>query len=336
MEYIYSRVPANHPELHNQTELSDITDEEFNQQWKEPHYKWYHRIYQILCFFIFLGPLRVVVAITGFLICILFVTYGRKLQLKVFKSDRKHLKGFFYSVLQISIRFLALAFGHVHIKVNGKVDPETRIVITNHTAFHDPFIVNYVLPVSVVCKQELGEGDLKYMLDVVDPIYVRRDQPGGRTKLIIDQANNSEMNPVLIFPEGTLTNGDITLKYHKGAFLTDKKVQPILLTYHMPLVPKGWNSYAWTVNNTLAYIWECCCMPFNILTIDILPAMTVNDADGTPEGFAKKAQLIVSNHFGTKATTRSSDEIFRKRKDIAAQKAQAEKPVNESEKVKTQ
>ena len=314
----FSCAPNNHPEFHEQTQLSDISEEEFNSQWQPRKYTWYHRLYHVICFFIFLGPIRLFVFIPLFVIAIAIVVFLRWFQLKILKLDRKRWKKQLYVLLCVSIRFICAAFGHVHIRIKGKIDPETRIVISNHTAYHDPFIVSYVYPVSVVCKKELGDGILYYMLDVVDAIYVRRDQAGGATKVIIDHAHNSDVAPVLIFPEGTITNGDITLFFHRGAFLTEYKVQPVMLRYNQPLVPEGWNSYAWTQTDTFAYFFECLSMPFNFVDVTILPPMTVKDSDGTPEGFAKMAELRMANFLGTKATTRSSNEIFRKRKEAQA------------------
>ena len=322
----FTSVPTDHPEFHNQTELSDISDEEFNQQWQEIKYKWYHRVFHVICFFLFGGPIRLLVFMPLFVLCIAIVVIVRWFQLKILKLDRMRWKKQLYFLLCVSIRFICLAFGHIHIRIKGKVDPEARFLISNHTAYHDPFVVSYVYPVSVVCKKELGDGVLKYMLDVVDAIYVTRDHAGGATKKIIEQAHNSNAAPILIFPEGTITNGDITLFFHKGAFLTEYKVQPCMLRYNQPLIPKGWNSYAWTHRSTLLYIFDCLCMPPNILDVTLLPAMSVKDADGTPEGFAKMAELKMANFLGTKATTRSSNKIFRKKKEAKAANQQNAQP----------
>lgn len=311
----YSCVPADHPEYHNQADLMDISDEEFDSQWKNHHYEWYHRVYQVICFFLFLGPIRLVVCIGGFFLMNLFVAVGRYIQLKLTNNNHNIMKKFFYNCLYVSIKFVSMAFGTLRIRIHGSIDPESRVLISNHTAFHDPFIVSFAVHCSIVCKYELSQIWLmRYMIDCLDPIYVRRDKSVGQAQLVLERANATDKLPVLIFPEGTLNAGDISLKYHKSAFLSDHKVQPVLVRYNQPLVPKGWNSFAWVQNNLWEYCFMCLSMPFNFIDIYILEPMTMKENGGNPEEFAKEAQLRVSNFFGVKATTRSSDEIFKARR----------------------
>ncbi|EAX95813.1 Acyltransferase family protein [Trichomonas vaginalis G3] len=314
----FSSTPENYPDQHNQTQLSDITDEQFNAEWQNHTYQWYHRVYQAICFLLFLGPIRLVIGVGGFALMNLFVIYGRMIQLKLTNNNRKFMKKFFYYCLQVSVRLVSFAFGHMKIRIHGKADPDTRIIISNHSAYHDPFIVSYCIHCSVVCKWEIGQSILKYMLDPLDPIYVRRDQSGGQSKLIVEQADNKELLPVLIFPEGTTHKGDYLFKFHRSAFITQHKVQPVLIRYNQPFVPRGWNSYGWTQTNTLEYFFMCLAMPLNFVDVTFLPAMTLAENENSPDKFAENAELLVANFFGIKATTRSNDEIFKHKK---AQKA---------------
>ena len=322
MNYLYSVVPKNYPDLHNQTELSDISEEEFEKQWKEQKFTWYHRVFQVFCYILTLGPIRTIVGILGFVLCQAFVTGFRYAQLKL-KIDREKFKTPLLRVSQIGFRFYFIAMGHIWIRKHGEIDPEARVIVTNHTALHDGMIVSCCRDCAVVSKASFKVPPFVYLFDMIDPIYVRRDMAGGQTKPIIEHAQREDRLPILIFSEGTITNGDVLLKFHRSAFLTGRKVQPMLVRYSMPLVPNGWNSYAWTVVNTFKYLWDCLSVPLNIVNVYILPSHDISEYNNDVEEFTKQVQLQCANALGVKAVTRSSDEIFKKRKGAQQQQAQA-------------
>ncbi|EAY17690.1 Acyltransferase family protein [Trichomonas vaginalis G3] len=308
---LFSIVPRDHKEWHEQTKLSDITDEEFNRQIKPVKYARKHIIFQIICFILTLGPIRAVFGFVGFFSCCAIAGGLRRLQYALGMDTTKY-KTFLLRIVQLGFRCLFIVFNHIWIRKEGTMDPDARVIICNHTAFHDPMIISCTRDTSVVMKASFGEGVARWVFDIIDPIYVRRDMPGGQTKLIIDHANNKELLPILIFPEGTLTNGDIFLKFHRGAFLTDHKVQPMLVRYHMPFVPEGWNSFAWTEPNILLYFWYAMSVPLNWVTVKILPAHSKSEYANADE-FADAMQLQCANAFGVLASTRSSNDIFRKK-----------------------
>ncbi|OHS99527.1 Acyltransferase family protein [Tritrichomonas foetus] len=316
MEYLYSSSPSYNPDFSHQTKLSDISDEEFERVWKPRKHTIYHRIYQFICFFIFLGPIRAIVGISIFVISLLTVIFIRTFQ-RFAHIPLKYGKRLCNRIANFGFHFILFAFGILHIKVNGKVDPETRIIIANHTALMDPFIVSCVHFVTVVMKIELSYNKyLARIFENVDPVYVDRKVSRGASQQVIEHANNFNLNPVLIFPEATINNGDHMLHFHRGAFLTPHKVQPLCIKYNQLLVPKGWNQYAWTTTDTALYIWELLSMPFTYVTVDLLPPMTLEkEGGGDPDKFAEYAQLVMANHFGVKAITRSSAEIFKTKKE---------------------
>jgi len=325
-----SVVPTEDPNLHHQKELTDISEDEFKEQYGAPVYKWYHRIFQLICFLLFLGPIRLVIGVFGFFFMSFVVLVLRK-TLTLFGQSRLVCKKLAYDISIIGFRLLLFGFGHIKVKVDGEIDPEARIFISNHTGYQDPYVISVIKYISPVAKAELGATLLKDVIDCSDPIYVRRDQPGGQSKMIMARADDKASYPILIFPEGTLTRGGITLKFHRSAFLTPHKVQPMLIRYKMPFVPKGWNSYAWTNPNLLDYFFCILSIPWNTVTVTALPAITLDkEGNGSVDEFAKYSQLLVANHFGNKAVTRSSDEIFRKKRNITADtKPNEEKPKNE-------
>lgn len=311
---LYTTVPPIDESCTNQTELSSITDEEFQTLFKPNSYKWYHRVYQAICFFVFLGPLRIIIPLFLFLLFMVFVVLGRLVLHYLGLGNRyKHV---FLKIAVLGFRFLLYSFGHLYIKVNGKIDPEARIIISNHLGFADPFAIEAIVNTSSVMKIELSRNPVFSLIyENCDPIYVDRSKSTGVTHYIIERANDTTKAPILIFPEAVTTNANYMMKFHRGAFVTDKKVQPICLRYYQLFVPKGWNTYAWPEPDMLSHILRLLTMPFSWITIDVLPTMTLkDDANGNVDEFALKAQLIMANHLKLKAINRSSDEIYRARK----------------------
>lgn len=308
-----SCVPSIDESMGNQKTLSDISDEEFADAWQERPSKWYHRVFQVICFFVFLGPIRFVIGLLVFALCSVVALLIRYL------VHALHLpidtgKMLCFNIMRLGARFLFLAFGHVWISVRGKIDEDNvRIIIANHTALIDPFVVAWIRHFTCAMKAELGEyRALRLLLECVDPIYIDRSKSTGASKQIIEHADNFNKPPVLIYPEATLNNGDVILKFHRGAFLTPYKVQPMCIRYWQPLVPKGWNTYAWTTPNIGKYLWGLVSMPFSVITVDLLPSICMEvEGKGDIDTFTEKAQLIMANHMKVKAVTRSSDEIFR-------------------------
>lgn len=315
MVKFYSSSPNYIPEFTHQTELAEISEEEFQIAWKPRHYKWYHRLYQVICFFLFLGPIRAIFGLLMFALNMALIILIRIL-IRVFHFSVDSGKGFCISIANFGFRFLLLAFGIVYIKKNGKYDPDTRIIISNHTAYIDPMIISCVHPLTVVMKAEISKNYfIKLLMEIVDPVYVDRSANTGASQQIVEHANNFERNPVLIFPEATLNNGDHMLHFHRGAFLTKQKVQPFCLRYWQPLVPHGWNQYAWTETSLPLYLFEVAAMPFTFVSVDMLDPITLDvEGNGEVETFTTNAQLIMANHLGVKAITRSSDEIFKHKK----------------------
>ncbi|KAK8837274.1 Ancient ubiquitous protein 1 [Tritrichomonas musculus] len=316
MVKLYSSTPSYYPEYTHQTELSDVSDEEFMSAWKPRKYLWYHRVFQIICFFLFLGPIRAVIGITVFILTICLIVLIRyiihKLELPIDTGKR-----FCISIANFGFRFLLFAFGIVHIKVNGKIDPKTRVFVANHTVYVDPMIISCIHPVTVVMKKEVaGSSFTKYLMEIVDPVFIDRSAHTGASKHVVERANNPKRFPVLIFPEATMNNGDHLLKFHRGAFLSKQKVQLFCIRYWQPLVPHGWNQFAWTTVSMPMYLFEVFSMPFTFVSVDVLDPITLDvEGKGDVQTFTDYGQLNMANHLGVKAITRSSNELFMKEKE---------------------
>uniref|UniRef100_A0A2M4BPC0 Putative phosphate acyltransferase n=1 Tax=Anopheles marajoara TaxID=58244 RepID=A0A2M4BPC0_9DIPT len=144
------------------------------------------------------------------------------------------------------------AFGSFHyIKVNGEcASPREAplVVVGPHYSLFDSIVVAFCGPSTVVAKSKAADLPLiGKIIDITQPIYVCREDPNSRhltRHLIVERVISKEDWPqILIFPEGTCSNGKAVVQFKPGAFGPGLPVQPVAIRYTNPL-------------NTVSWTWE--------------------------------------------------------------------------------
>jgi 1-acyl-sn-glycerol-3-phosphate acyltransferase len=125
------------------------------------------------------------------------------------------------------------------IVVEGKPDPEAKLLIGNHTNNLDIALMETVIPEKLiwVAKKELGEIPvIKYMLTKTDMILVDRSDKRSVLKMLREIKDRTERGfKVVLFPEGTRnkTNPKKMIKWKNGtkavAEKLNLKVQPFVI-----------------------------------------------------------------------------------------------------------
>lgn len=297
--------------MDHQTELTPISDEDFDKVFKKFHLTWPQLIYQSFIF-ITIGWIRAAIGIVTMVIACLIINAGSILFRDILHVYQTFEVPFLTAVCNIGFRTLLYGCGIMYIREVGTYDPECRFIIANHTAIIDPIMIVCRHRTTPVIRKQVSEIKfVERILHYTNTIFIERGHAAGQSELIKEAADNNKLSPVMIFPEGTITKGDYMYKFRKGAFLTNHKVQPICIRYHMPLVPEGLNFYRWQNFHFLVHFWCMCTNPFTIATLEYLPAVTLQDfGEGDPEKFALKMQLLMANHLKIRAIDRSSHDIF--------------------------
>ena len=111
--------------------------------------------------------------------------------------------------------------------------PQAKIIVGNHTTLMDVFWMMYWFMPSAVAKASVAKypiiGNLCRLLGV---IFVHRDDPDSRHKTaeaIMVRTKCEGARPLLIFPEGTCTNGTCLIMFKVGAFRPGVPVQPVVM-----------------------------------------------------------------------------------------------------------
>lgn len=77
--------------------------------------------------------------------------------------------------------------------------------------------------------------------------------------------------PLLVFPEGTTTNGRFLLPFRKGAFLAGAPVRPCILSYKRTRVNPSWETIS-----APRHIFYMLAQPTHAVTVYELPVWTPN------------------------------------------------------------
>lgn len=303
-------LPYSDEKFKNQKKLTHISDEEMRSLKNGPFFKWYHRVYQIITFFLFFGPIRLIGMTLSFVLTAIFIFIASSIT-KYFNCFSDKSRHIIISISRIGLRTFLWSLGVGWIQIEGEFDPDARFLICNHIGFLDPLIMIQIRYVIFVVKKEFTKVKiLKNIIDICDPFYVDRSKNCGQTVEIIKRAQDKNRDQIMIFPEGTVSNGKYLLQFHKSAFLSKCKIQPIVMQFWTPLLPKGWNTFSWLSQGTFELLWDQLSIPLSICKIKILDPIYPDSESENADLLATKAQLMMANQLGIQAIDRSSNELF--------------------------
>jgi len=156
------------------------------------------------------------------------------------KALKEPLKSPFHKLLQgivrLHTRVLLFSFGFVWIKRIGRIAPKTEagIVVANHRGLFEAL---YLL--SNDCCMLSARSNrfpvLCHAMDVLQFMWVSRSDPDSRAKTVEMIAERSDLSrgwsQVMLFPEGTTTNGRALVQFRRGAFNPGVPVQPVAFKF---------------------------------------------------------------------------------------------------------
>ncbi|XP_021612847.1 lysophospholipid acyltransferase LPEAT1 isoform X3 [Manihot esculenta] len=124
-------------------------------------------------------------------------------------------------------------------------------IISNHVSYLDIlYHMSSSFP-SFVAKRSVGKLPLLGLISkCLGCVYVQRESKSSDFKGVagavtkrVGEAHQNESAPIMIlFPEGTTTNGDFLLPFKTGAFLAGTPVLPVILRYPYQRFSPAWDS----------------------------------------------------------------------------------------------
>ncbi|KAL3845220.1 hypothetical protein ACJIZ3_002623 [Penstemon smallii] len=216
------------------------------------------------------GTLLLVIYYVICRVCTAFLTPYREEE----QEDYAHMGGCRRAVIVQSGRLLSRAllfvFGFYWIRgtsrsneVDGQFNNETAprdqsaelerpgAIISNHVSYLDILYHMYYCFPSFVAKRSVAKLPLIGLISkCLGCIYVQRESKSSNFKGVsgvvnerIQVAHQNKCAPkMMLFPEGTTTNGEYLLPFKTGAFLAKTPVLPVLLRYPYKRFSPAWDS----------------------------------------------------------------------------------------------
>ncbi|XP_042050386.1 lysophospholipid acyltransferase LPEAT2-like [Salvia splendens] len=175
-------------------------------------------------------------------------------------------------------RAILFSFGYHWIKRKGKPAPReiAPIVVSNHVSYIDPIFFFYeIFPTIVSADTHDSMPFVGTIIRAMQVIYVDRFSKPSRKHAVNEIKRKASCNRfprVLLFPEGTTSNGRVLLSFQIGAFIPGYPVQPVAVRYPYVHFDQSWG------NITLAMLMFRMFTQFhNFMEVEYLPLVYPNE-----------------------------------------------------------
>lgn len=153
-----------------------------------------------------------------------------------YPKNIKYFKERHYSIMMIWMKYLSIVLG-IRTEIKGKVDASADLFVSNHVTYLDIIIINKLLPVNFIAKDEISKwpiiGSLAFKTGT---LFIKRGNNVESTKMIQEMQNRFRLNnKIVFFPEGKIGNGKRIKKFHSKLFKSienrEMTIQPIAIRY---------------------------------------------------------------------------------------------------------
>ncbi|KAL2608441.1 hypothetical protein R1flu_027014 [Riccia fluitans] len=217
-----------------------------------------------------------------------------------------------FCVTRLCGRAILFCFGFHWIRRIGRPAPRevAPIVVSNHVSFTDPIYHFWeLLPVFVSSTSHDDIFMVGPIIRAMEVIVVDRLSPDSRrlaASEIKRKAINNDYPRVLLFPEGTTTNGRALISFKLGAFRPGVAVQPVVVRYPFVHFDISWGDIS--VSNLL---FRMLTQVTNHMEVEYLPVVypTKKDLDD-PVAFAQKVRFIMAGALNVPETEHTYGDLM--------------------------
>ena len=290
----YLSYPKEIPELHNQKETWEVT-EEFNEAIREKsQYVLTHQIVQIICFFAFFGPIKLIFSII--IALFLFIWIHLLTFFRLFFKNQINFQKWSYSLIRPFYRAFLFALGFVKIEKDGVIDPNSRIFVSNYVSFIDPFLYFSFFPFTYIKYHEKIRIFNTYFAHIFDSEIIE-----SPTETVSHISKDPFYLPILIFPERKPGNGLAIIQLAKDAFTTEYVVQPCTIRYYLAFTPETFNSLYNEGDHLIKFFFQILCIQFIKVRVSFLEPFVRKDESTSTSDIAKQVQLRIASQLGVLA-----------------------------------
>ncbi|TMS01887.1 Lysophospholipid acyltransferase LPCAT4 [Larimichthys crocea] len=210
-------------------------------------------------------------------------------------------------ILSLS-RATFFALGFFWVKVKGRMADLKEapvLVVAPHSSFLDMLVLCPTQLATVVSRSENNSLPvIGALLEFNQSVLVSRKDRESRKKAVAQVTerltSDGHWPQMLMFPEGTTTNGSALIKFKPGAFLAGVPVQPVLLRY-----PNKLDAVRWTYKGTtwVEALWHTTSQFYTNMTIEFLPVYNPSQEEkNDPNLYADNVQKLMAKALGVPAT----------------------------------
>ncbi|XP_042368558.1 lysophospholipid acyltransferase LPCAT4 [Plectropomus leopardus] len=214
----------------------------------------------------------------------------------------------FYGIIKWLSRGVFFSLGFYWLKVKGRRADKKEapvLVVAPHSGFLDMLVLFPAELATVVSRSENSSLPvIGALLEFNQAVLVSRKDPESRKKAVTQVTERLTSNgywpQMLMFPEGTTTNGSALIKFKPGAFLAGVPVQPVLLHY-----PNKLDTVRWTYKGTtwVEALWHTTSQFYTNMTVEFLPVYNPSEEEKSdPILYADNVQKLMAKALGIPAT----------------------------------
>ncbi|ESQ39199.1 hypothetical protein EUTSA_v10001388mg [Eutrema salsugineum] len=181
-------------------------------------------------------------------------------------------------ITRICTRCILFSFGYQWIRRKGK--PARReiapIVVSNHVSYIEPIFYFYELSPTIVASE--SHDSLPFVGTIIramQVIYVNRFSQTSRKDAVHEikrKASCDRFPRLLLFPEGTTTNGKVLISFQLGAFIPGYPIQPVVVRYPHVHFDQSWGNIS-----LLMLMFRMFTQFHNFMEVEYLPVIYPSD-----------------------------------------------------------
>ncbi|KAH7447301.1 hypothetical protein KP509_01G100800 [Ceratopteris richardii] len=263
----------------------------------------------IVCFPLVIARLLLIILITGGGILIAkILLLGWDMNITPMPKWRRRI----VYITRILARLVLFCCGYHWIRRLGK--PAKRevapIIVSNHVSFIDPIFFFFELLPSFVSSASHSEvPGLGMIIRPMQVINVERSSAESKkyaSKEIKRRAMSNDFPHVMLFPEGTTTNGKALIFFQLGAFTPGLPVQPVVLRYPFVHFDNSWGRIS-----AVQLLWRMLSQLHNFMEVEYLPVIYPSAKEREhPTLFAKKVKHVMAKALNVPSTEHSHGDLI--------------------------
>ncbi|XP_013725857.1 lysophospholipid acyltransferase LPEAT2 isoform X3 [Brassica napus] len=181
-------------------------------------------------------------------------------------------------VTRFCTRCILFSFGYQWIRRKGK--PARReiapIIVSNHVSYIEPIFYFYELSPTIVASESHDSLPIVgTIIRAMQVIYVNRFSQASRKDAVDEikrKASCDSFPRLLLFPEGTTTNGKAVISFQLGAFIPGYPIQPLVVRYPHVHFDQSWGNIS-----LVMLMFRMFTQFHNFMEVEYLPVIYPND-----------------------------------------------------------